>query len=491
MTPQDLSRVFEASPDQYLILAPDFKIVEVSDAYLKQTMTKRDIIGHGVFEIFPDNPDEPGGPTGERNLTASLNSVLQNKTAHSMPIQRYDIRRPDGKWEERHWKPINSPVFNEAKEVAFIIHRVEDVTDQVRTQKKLKETQQRLNIMIDGVRDYAIIMLDPKGIILSWNKGAERIKGYNAKEAVGKNFSMFYTKKAIKEGYPSWELEQAKKDGAYEDKGWRVRKDGKQFWANVIFTPIYDDKHELQGYSKITRDLTVTKKMEDQLIAANKELSQFAYVASHDLKAPLRGISNLATWIEEDLNAIIQPATRKHLHQMRERIQKMNALIEGILQYSRIGRVYTDRIKIDLNALVADVLAGMDKKKFTFTTAPLPTVVGNETVLTQLFTNLLENTVRHHIRDDGNVGVTCEDKGDFYEFSVQDDGPGIPKNLQDKLFVMFQSLDPKSGGTGMGLALCKKIVEEVGCKIWVESDAGKGARFSFTWPKYLDERQSV
>lgn len=228
--------------------------------------------------------------------------------------------------------------------------------------------------------------------------------------------------------------------------------------------------------------------LENKLIAKNNELEQFACLASHDLKAPLRAIANLAQWVSEDLASNASKETQKHLSLMRDRVSRMDNLIEGILQYSRIGRVNVETKILDTDKIVRDIVDGLEKKQFVITIDTLPPICGNQVVVTQLFHNLIVNGILHHTRDDGKISVTVNDDGQFYRFEITDDGPGIPKDLHNKLFIMFSTLKPATvNSTGIGLALCKKIVTEVGGSIWVESDAGCGAKFIFTWPKYLNE----
>lgn len=226
------------------------------------------------------------------------------------------------------------------------------------------------------------------------------------------------------------------------------------------------------------------EKTQSKLVEVNSELEQFAYIASHDLKAPLRAINNLAQWITEDMGDSLSVQSKNHLRLMRDRITRMNALIEGILQYSRIGRVYTEKRQVDLNKTVTAILDTLDKKQFTFEVQTLPSIFGNDTVLFQLFGNLISNAIKHHTKEDGKIQVTCEQDEGFYRFGIIDDGPGIPKELQNKLFILFQTLarPTDATSTGIGLALCKKIVEESGGRIWVDSDVGLGTKFFFTWP---------
>ena len=309
----DFQTLFQSVPGLYLVLTPDLTIVAASDAYLRATMTKGDeVLGRSLFDVFPDNPDDPAA-AGVRNLHASLQRVLQGKLTDNMPVQKYDIRKPEsegGAFQERYWSPVNAPVLGPDKEVAYIIHRVEDVTDIVRLKQRetlhqemteelrgradqlatelfwrlaeVQETNQRLEAanhelilseerfrsMVSGVRDYAIFMLDPQGCVSTWNAGAERIKGYKPEEIIGENFSRFYTREDIESGKPDRELKIAASEGQFEDEGWRVRKDGSRFWANVVITAVRDKNGALIGFSKVTRDFSDRKKAEEDLRAS-------------------------------------------------------------------------------------------------------------------------------------------------------------------------------------------------------------------------------
>ena len=316
--------LFESAPGLFLVLTPELKIAAVSDAYLRATMTNREqILGKDIFEVFPDNPEDPTA-TGTRNLRDSLDRVLRNRAPDVMAVQKYDIRRPEaegGGFEERYWSPVNSPVFGPLKELAYIIHRVEDVTEFVRvkqlsieqnnqaaviqermermeaeiylraqqlqqlnrqlreandalqteiaerkrTEEALQASEARFRLLVAEVKDYAIFLLDPQGYVLSWNAGAERIKGYRAEEIVGQHFSRFYPEEDVQRGKTQRELTSAAVEGRCEDEGWRVRKDGSKFWANTIITALHDESGILKGFSKITRDLTEHKRSAEAL----------------------------------------------------------------------------------------------------------------------------------------------------------------------------------------------------------------------------------
>jgi len=219
-----------------------------------------------------------------------------------------------------------------------------------------------------------------------------------------------------------------------------------------------------------------------------KELEQFAYVTSHDLKAPLRGIANLATWLEEDLGEILTAATREQLGLLRDRVQRMNALIEGLLEYSRIGKTARSMISVDTGELLAEVIDSLSPPEgFTVDVAAnMPVLHTDRLHLSQVFSNLIGNSIKYSQGEQGHAGVTAHERGRYYEFAVSDDGPGIAPEFHDKVFMMFQTLAVNDYGsnTGIGLALVKKIVEEHGGSISLESEEGSGATFRFSWPKH-------
>jgi light-regulated signal transduction histidine kinase (bacteriophytochrome) len=223
-----------------------------------------------------------------------------------------------------------------------------------------------------------------------------------------------------------------------------------------------------------------------RLEQSNRDLDQFAYVASHDLKAPLRGIANLAQWLEEDLGDRVTGESREHLTLLRGRVNRMEALIEGILTYSRAGRVrdqveYVDTAK--LLASVIDLLAPPSDVTITIQ-SPMPSLLTERLPLQQVFMNLIGNALKYGNRVSPRVTVTAKETGDMVHFSVADNGPGIAPQFHEKIWQIFQTLAPRDEveGTGIGLSVVRKLVETRGGRAWVESTVGQGTTFHFTWP---------
>lgn len=374
-----------------------------------------------------------------------------------------------------------------------VLSAIVDISERTRAERKLRESDERFRLMIGSVQDYAFIMLDTLGRVATWNAGAERLKGYREEEIIGQHFSVFYTPEDIATGKPTQELGFASQQGRFEEEGWRVRKDGSRFFASVIVSAVHDPSGTLRGFVKVTRDITAKKHAEEQQLELNKELQRineelrnFAYIASHDLKSPLRGIDQLATWIEEDLGAALDSNTQNHLRLMRSRIKRLEFLLDDLLAFARIGRSNDAVVTVNTRDLVHDIfdlLATAPKMQLRM--APdMPSVQTQKVPLELVLRNLISNAVKHHDKPQGVITVSARTLHNATEFSVQDDGPGIPVEHQQRVFAMFQTLKPRDQveGSGMGLAMVKKAVEAAGGKVMLESDGQNGCVFRFTWP---------
>jgi signal transduction histidine kinase len=232
-----------------------------------------------------------------------------------------------------------------------------------------------------------------------------------------------------------------------------------------------------------------------RLELSNAELDQFAYIASHDLKAPLRGIANLAHWIEEDLQDTLREDTREMLEMLRVRMQRLESLIEGLLEFSRVGRIRAQPDTVNVGTLVGEAIDLLAPPPTTTIVVKegMPTMVTDRLGLQQVFMNLIGNAIKYTRGDGARIEIGVYDAGVFYEFFVADNGPGIAPEYHDKIWGIFQTLAPRDEieGTGIGLSIVKKAVERRGGIVRLESEAGSGATFSFLWPKHLPREDAT
>ncbi|MGZ5303192.1 MAG: PAS domain-containing sensor histidine kinase, partial [Bacteroidia bacterium] len=526
-------------------------------------------------------------------------------------------------------------------------------------------TNELYRLLVESVKDYAIFLLDKNGIITTWNEGARHIKQYTAAEIIGKHFSIFYPEEDILWGKPAYELKGALKEGRFEDEGWRVKKDGTQFWANVIITPVYNSRGEHIGFSKVTRDLTERRNAEQnlaesaeqfrilgesvpqmiwtslptgeafymnkrwveftgytineltgdqwhkvlhpddletainawselvdrqkeinievrlrrkdgvfrwhltralpvydkknnlilwvgshtdiddqksasvqiniankqlektvkqlefslkalreevnrreyieeelieknrQLEISNNDLEQFAYVASHDLREPLRMIGSYTSLLLARYN-LDDPDIKEFAGFIEEGVSRMQILINDLLAYSRVGRTDIAFEQVEVSKMLEEaketLRAEIENSNAKIFAPKLPVIEGVPSLISNLFQNLIGNAIKFRKPE-----LTPEIRIDFtsteeeWKFSVQDNGLGIPREYQSRIFIIFQRLHTrdKYDGTGIGLAICKKIAEFHGGKIWVESEIGQGSTFYFTIAKQQRKPQAA
>jgi PAS domain S-box-containing protein len=363
-----------------------------------------------------------------------------------------------------------------------------------REAQERRESEERLDAVVETASE-GIITIDDAGRIESFNPAAERLFGYTAAEVAGRNVSMLMP-----------EPDRSRHDGylrRYLDGGeahiigfgrevMAQRRDGSPLPIGLAVSEMRLGPRRL--FTGIVHDLTERRRAEarqaeliDDLQAANEELRNFAYVVSHDLKAPLRGIGSLADWLASDYADKLDAQGREYLALMKNRASRMDALIDGILEYSRVGRVKETQVAVDLNALVADTVQMLapPPEVSVIVEGTLPTVLGERTRLQQLFQNLVSNAIKHRDKPEGRIVIASADAGDFWQLSVADNGPGIDPRHHERVFQLFQVLTPRDQkeSTGVGLALVKKIVELYGGRVWIDSRSGEGSTFFFTLPK--------
>jgi PAS domain S-box-containing protein len=379
-----------------------------------------------------------------------------------------------------------------------------------------RQAEQHYRLLVESVEDYAIYSLDPTGKITSWNSGVERIKGYKADEVIGKHFSIFYTPADASAGVPLRALEIAAREGHYESEGWRVRKDGSKFWSSVVLSAIHDEEGNLVGFSKVTRDITDRKQLIDQLSQhardleiqvaererANAELEAFSYSVSHDLRAPLRAIGGFSEALKEDCIQKLDEAGVSYVNEIIAASARMNRLVEDLLEYGRLGRAELLPHSIKLLDAVNQALQQLDEphgKRVTVEIGTSESVLANGATLVQVISNLISNALKFHIKNvepEVNLRSVVQPNG-WLRLSVSDQGIGIARHHQERIFHVFERLHDREAypGTGIGLAIVKRGVERMGGRYGVESDLDKGSTFWIELPTHeskddLDRKNS-
>ncbi len=361
-----------------------------------------------------------------------------------------------------------------------------------KAENDLRESEERSRLLIDSVQDYAIFMLDPDGRIVSWNKGAERIKGYRAEEIIGRHFSCFYPPEVVAQGKPEWELRTAVEQGRVEDEGWRVRKDGGRFWASIVITALFDKEGRLRGFGKVTRDLTERRRIEE-LLEADRQKDRFLAVLAHELRNPLAPIWNA-------LHLMKQPAaSAKALARAREiaerQMRRLTRLLDDLLDVARLrqGRVELRREVLDVAAVIRSSLDTVQplllerRHRLTSAIAGESLLVNGDPMrLEQVLTNLLVNAAKY-TDPGGEIFVTAQREGSDVVIRVRDTGIGIDAILLPRIFDLFvqahRRLDRSTGGVGVGLALVKSLVEFHGGSVSAFSAGpGKGSEFIVRLP---------
>jgi len=358
----------------------------------------------------------------------------------------------------------------------------------------LGQSEELFRLLVSSVKDYAILMLDPHGHIASWNEGAERIKGYRADEIIGRRFSVFYPEEDIETDKPGRELSMTLEQGRIEDEGWRLRKDGSRFWANVVISALRNKDGGLYGFAKVTRDMTERKLYEDQLLAqntqlnaANKELEAFSYSVSHDLRAPLRSIDGFSKLLLEDYVNQLDASGADYLQRIRNNAQRMATLIDDMLNLSRLTRTEMRRQTVDLTsaaaAIVADLQTRDPERRVTFRIAEGLSVNADAHLLVIVLENLLNNAWKFTSkREQAEIELGSIREQGKATYFIRDNGAGFDPQYADKLFGAFQRLHGMNEfpGTGVGLATVQHIINRHGGRVWADAKPGAGATFYFT-----------
>jgi PAS domain S-box-containing protein len=356
-------------------------------------------------------------------------------------------------------------------------------------------------LLVESVRDYAIFALDTTGHVLSWNPGAERFKGYKAHEIIGKHFSLFYTEED--QWKPPRELEIAIAEGRFEEEGWRLRKDGTCFWANVVITALREKDGTLVGFAKVTRDLTERKLAEEREIdsarrvavseEANRAKGGFLAAMSHELRTPLNAIAGYTDLLLMGVGGELAEQQKNYLHRIRGSGQHLLSIINDILNFSRLeaGQLSYDVQPVSLLGVIDTVMPMIEmqasNKGIHLDLRPGEDAVASadRSKVEQVLLNLLSNAVKF-TGSGGRIEISCGSVGNQVVVRVRDTGIGIPASQLDRIFQPFvqigRSLTSPHEGTGLGLAISSDLADGMGGKLEVESRVGEGSTFSLTLP---------
>ncbi|MDF3059254.1 MAG: hypothetical protein K0R17_3469 [Rariglobus sp.] len=374
-------------------------------------------------------------------------------------------------------------------------------------ERELRASEERFRLLVEGVEDYAIFMLNPLGRVMIWNTGAERIYGHSVHEIVGRKFNRFYPPEDRRQGKPELALAAAVTVGRFQHEGWQVRKDGSRYWAIGGITAMRDEKGKLSGFSVITRDISQRKEAEDEIRRLNAELEQrvekrtaelqeayremeaFSYSVSHDLRSPLIHISGFAELLMADAGPILDEKSKRYLQTIVKSTQRMGRMIDDLLAFSRTSRVEMHKVRVSMSELVksvqADLQPEMRDRIVTWAIHDLPDVRGDPFLLRQVVFNLVANALKYtRKRKDAHIEIGSTAGGEETVFFIRDNGVGFDMEYAGKLFGVFQRLHSASEfeGTGIGLANVRSIIKRHGGRTWAEAAVEGGATFYFSLP---------
>ncbi|WP_082072817.1 PAS domain-containing sensor histidine kinase [Hyphomicrobium sp. 99] len=441
--------------------------------------------------------------------------------SRGLPAIALETARREGKFETEGWRlrkdggrfwasVVIEPIRNETGELIGFAKVTRDITERRSAQEALRDSERQFRLLVSAVIDYALFMLDPNGVVINWNKGAEKIKGYRSDEVVGSHFSRFYTEEDRLAGVPARALYEAAHEGRFEGEGWRVRKDGTRFWANVVLDPIRDESGHLIGFAKITRDITERR---DAQIALQRAQQQLAHAQKMEALGQLTGgiahdFNNLLTIIGGQArilkSQVTEPRGSKAIGSIEATVQRGASLTRQLLGFSRMQRLEPQPVSLEERLpglqsmlatsmpantrLIGDVLPGTWM------------IMSDPNELELALMNLVLNA-RDALQAGGIITITAENltlsgdeteeglKGEFVALSVSDTGAGIPKDVLKKVFDPFFTTKAAGKGTGLGLSQVYGFAHQSGGTVTIDSEVGNGTRVTMFLPRAHPEGQ--
>jgi PAS domain S-box-containing protein len=462
-----VTHILESMSDSFVAFDSQWRIIAVNASAAEAMHHRReDLLGKVYWEEFP--------PARKTNLY----SEFQRAMADRVPVEFESYYPPWERWYEVH----AYPVVEGGLSVFF-----RDITER----RQAEEAKLLLAAIVESSDD-AIISKSLDGIVMSWNAGAERIYGYCAEEMLGQPIlRLLPEERHAEEAMILERLRRGERIEHFETV--RRAKDGRLLDMSVTISPLRDAGGRIIGASKVARDITARKKTEEararlttELQRINDELRQFSYIVSHDLNEPLRTISNFVTLLAREYRGKLDTTAEEYIDFVVDGAQRMQQMLADLLAYTRVSGPAQEFTAVDSEEVLAHVLTSLHvaitEAKAEITHEPLPMVRGNATLLGQVLQNLIGNALKFRRKEPLRIHVSAQRGNGHWRFAVRDNGIGIDPRQADRIFLVFQRLHTRSEypGTGMGLAICKKIIERHGGRIWVESRLGEGSIFYFT-----------
>ena len=443
--------------------------------------------------------------------------------ARSYPQHELEVAKSVGRYEDEGWRIRKDGTKFWVNVVLTCLRDADghpvgfakvtrDLTIRRQQEEKLRVSEERYRELVSSVKDYAIFLLDRNGIVTTWNTGAENLKQYKPSEIIGQHFSKFYSQEDLAAAKPARELEVATATGRYEEEGWRLRKDGSRFWANVVLTAIKDKAGAVTGFSKVTRDMTLRKNLEDKLLRANEDLDRKVVertfqlenalssrdrsmsILSHELRTPLTSLridSQLAKRaLAQGQSEALFEKTKDFITNAENQILRITKLVDDMLDVSKVSmdRLSMDVTQFNLSDVVQETVARQQQiatamgVNFTCNVDPQVIVLADQFRIEQVVNNLLSNAIKYG--GGKSVGVKCTRNGSQASIAVIDFGSGISSDDTKRIFQPFERVGDtnRASGMGLGLYICKKIMELHAGTIDVASQPGKGSVFTVRLP---------
>jgi PAS domain S-box-containing protein len=401
---------------------------------------------------------------------------------HGLAVDISELREAQAKLNQAHQEATRR-----AQELQTVNQKLRvQMTEREAVEKSLRESEEKFRLLVEGVKDYAIFMLDHDGYLMSWNRGAERLKGYSAHEIIGKHFSSFFLHDDVQRDVPAESLALARRQGRYEAEGWRLRKDGSKFWANVLITPLFDNAGRFRGFAKLTRDMTEHKLIQDKLQESERlaAMGTTAAVFAHEIGNPLNAISTSLQLVQHQLAAKDHDAwIGESLKTVLQEVYHLGSLLDD---FRSLARPYElELAPTDMAQLVGELMAAhaayyLERGIVVEQDFPrdLPVVLADSRKVKQALLNLCKNAVEAMPRG-GTLTLRGRHVDALVSLEITDTGAGIPDDFE--IFQLFRTT--KDNGTGLGLAIVRQIISAQGGIISYQSEVGKGTTFTISLPR--------